>query len=330
MRLSLQDLQTITHGTVGITEENGVFSFRRLSKKGLDHYAEMGVNPVSVKAAATSGVRFDFFTDASLFAFTYHAWATSALDYYHFDILVDGILTQHRGEDSAMWIKTGRIEIALPEGEHRVTVWFPVIAGANVQEVELNDGASFRPVTYSKKLLIFGDSITQGHTVRYPSMTYANLLAAHFDAEMINQGVGGERFVPEILDEEFAKTYVPDIVTVAYGTNDWSGLEWDVLTARCDAFLRKLAELYPDSRVFVITPLWRADYKKVTKSGPFENAVAFYRETAEKYGLNVIDGNPLTPHFPGFYADARLHPNDLGSAIYARNLIAEIEKELAK
>lgn len=330
MQLSLSELRKITHGVVDITEENGIFTFRRLTRKGLDHYASTGVNPVSIKADATTGVRFDFYTDSALFAFTYRIKSTSSCDFYHFDILVDGIFLDHRGEDSSMWIKTGRIEVKLPAGEHRVTVWFPSIACAFAEDITLDDGASFRPVTYQKKLLCFGDSITQGHTGRYPSLSYPNQLAVHFDAEMINQGVGGERYVPEILDEEFAKAYVPDIITVAYGTNDWSGLEWEVLTARCEAFLKGLSELYPDSRVFVQTPLWRADYKKVTKSGPFENAVAFYRETAEKYGLTVIDGNPLTPHFPGFYADSRLHPNDLGFAIYAQNLIAAIEKELAK
>ena len=50
-----------------------------------------------------------------------------------------------------------------------------------------------------------------------------------------------------------------------------------------------------------------------------------YGASEEKYGFTVIDGKDLVPHSPVYFIDG-LHPNDAGYAIYAKNLIAELDK----
>ena len=44
--------------------------------------------------------------------------------------------------------------------------------------------------------------------------------------------------------------------------------------------------------------------------------------------VTVINGWSFVPGRSEFYADLRLHPNDLGFSLYAQNLYAEIAKTL--
>lgn len=327
MKLTLERLKTITHGAVSVTEENGVFTFHRFTQLGEDYYQETSPRDFYAKTFATSGIKLDFITDSSMFALDYTVAAASSRQFYYLDVYLDGALKYHQGEQH-MWQKSGHLQFGLKEGEHRVTVWFPCLSSCRVSNITLDDGSLIQPVTYPHKMLCFGDSITQGYDAEFNALTYANQIAGAFNCEMINQAIGGEKFVPGILDKELAKTFVPDIITVAYGTNDWSCFEADLFHSRCDAFLRGLGELYPTADVFVITPLWRADHHRITKAGSFESAVEFITKTAEKYGHHVINGYRLTPHYTAFYSDERLHPNDLGFCEYAKNLVVKMEEML--
>ncbi len=327
MILSTEQVKSITRGYAYVTESEGAAEFHRFTKPAESYYQETSPRDFYVKTFATSGINFDFITDSASFSFDYTVTVASSRKFYFFDIYIDGVLKQHLGEQE-MWINKGHITASLPAGEHRVTVWFPCLTAARVSNVTLDDGAKFEAATYTRKMICFGDSISQGYDAIYPSLAYTNRLAQIYDAYMVNQAIGGEKFVPGILDPDFAKSFVPDIITVAYGTNDWSGFELELFHTRCEAFLKGLAELYPTSKIFILTPLWRGDHGKITKVGTFESAVEFITETAKKYGHNVIYGYNLTPHFPGFYSDLRLHPNDLGYGEYVRNLVPEIDKGL--
>lgn len=322
MYLSKDQIAGITRGALEIGERDGEIHFYRFNERQRKYY-ESTSSGFFTKCFATSGINFDFYTDSNSFGFSYSIANASSRNFYYFDIYVDGVLTNHLGE-SPMWIKQGRIEIKLPDGEHRVRVWFPNLACASVSEVALDDGASLRAAEYKHSMICWGDSITQGYDAIFPSLAYTNRLAEHFGANMINQAIGGEKFVPGILGDDIEVK--PDIITIAYGTNDWSALTRDAFFAGVDGFLEGIAKQYSDVRVFVITPLWRGDKDKITKFGSYFEAVKYIADKAKSCGLEVIDGYCLTPHYYEFYSDQRLHPNDLGYGEYTKNLIAEIEK----
>lgn len=324
MYLSEEQIKEITRGAVNISLEDDYYRFYRFSDKQLKVYENTSAGFFS-KAKATSGINFNFYTDASKFSFDFTVSNASSRNFYYFDIYVDGVLEKHLGE-SPMWIRNGHIEINLPEGEHHVTVWFPCLACAAIKNVFLSEDSSLRPVPNKMKMICWGDSITQGYDALFPSLCYANRLAQHFNANMINQAIGGERFCPQILDEDLR--FKPDLITVAYGTNDWSGLQRDAFFAGVDGFLEGISRIYTESKIFVITPLWRADKDKITKFGSYYEAVSYIADKAKSLGLNLIDGYNLTPHCFEFYSDLRLHPNDLGYGEYTRNLIPLIEEKL--
>ena len=332
MKLTLDDVKKITAGALEITEEGGEFVFYRFEAKAREHY-NGGSAGLRLKSKATSSIRLDFMTDSNKFEADFSADYGSSRTYYYFDVCVDGIIRKHLGEEVA-WIKRGHISLKVsdyivPDGKaHRITLWLPNLASARLSNIELDDGASFTPINYKMKLLCFGDSITQGYDAAFASKSYVNRITSHFDAYTVNQAIGGERFVPEIVLED--TEYRPDVVTVAYGTNDWSGTVKSYFHPRCEEFFAKAGRTYPDAKKFAILPIWRADAKsgKQKYEGSLDEACEFIAETAKKHGFTIIDARPFMPQCPEFFWDGRLHPNDLGFAEYAAGVIAEIEKHI--
>ena len=177
-------------------------------------------------------------------------------------------------------------------------------------------------------MLMYGDSITQGYDASLTSRSYASRLTALLNADSINRGIGGERFFPALA--ELSENISPDIVTVAYGTNDWSKTEsYEVFEQKCADFYGALSRLYPEAKIFAITPIWRKDGERITAVGTFDFVPkTIQRVTASLPNVTVLEGYGFVPHDPAFFYDLRLHPNDEGFAHYAENLYAQIKKYL--
>ncbi|MBR6577355.1 MAG: SGNH/GDSL hydrolase family protein [Clostridia bacterium] len=331
MKLTLEDVKKITSGALEITQNDGVFSFCRYEQGAKDYYENCGNNGFRLKSKASAGIRLDFMTNSDRFDTDFAVDYGSSRTYYYFDVCIDGIIRKHLGEEVA-WIKKGHISLKVSDyipvdgSEHRITLWLPNLASTKLSNIEIDDGATLNPINYKMKLLCFGDSITQGYDAEFPSKSYVNRLASHFDAYTVNQAIGGERFVPGILLDNTA--YMPDVVTVAYGTNDWSGTTKEVFHPKCEAFFEKAGKIYADAKKFAILPIWRADAKsgKQKYEGSLDEACEFIAETASKNGFRIIDARPFLPQCSKFFWDGRLHPNDLGFSEYAGGLIAEMEK----
>ncbi len=148
-------------------------------------------------------------------------------------------------------------------------------------------------------------------------------------ATAVNQGIGGEIFNPGLIDGEVG--FTPDIITVAYGTNDYSKRTRADMTAAANEFYRRLREAFPTARIFALLPIWRGDTKtKVSAVGSFEEAKAIVRAAAEAAGATVLDGNTFVPHLPEFFSDKYLHPNDFGFKFYADGVLAAMMPHLTE
>lgn len=324
MELTLKQIRTMTHGALSVTEEEGVFSFHRFTDYQADLYQPF--NSFRGKVPATSGIRLEFFTDSAKFSFDYRTNIASSRTFYYFDVFVDDVMVQHFGHDKIKEA-VGSIAVNLPEGKHKVAIYFPCLFCTKLFHVTLDDGATIEPVKKTRRLLCFGDSITQGYDAKFPSQTYANLIADKLDAEMIDQGIGGEIFRPDLIDPDMP--FAPDIITVAYGTNDWSKQEHDETVARANGFYEKLRATYPNSKIFAITPTWRADNTRITKVGSFKEGVQIVANAAAaQKDIVIVDGDKMIPHLIEVCADKNVHPNDLGFKFYADNLYAAIKPYL--
>jgi len=163
----------------------------------------------------------------------------------------------------------------------------------------------------------------------FASNSYAVRFADALDAQLFNKGIGGEVFFPELAA---VKSHcAPDLITVAYGTNDWGTAEQEDFKKRCEAFFASLTEKYPTVPIVAITPIWRKNYLEQRKFGDFFDVEKNIRQICAQYpNIKVISGWEFIPHDDSYYADRRVHPNDRGFDWYAENLIKTFEKTFKK
>lgn len=119
----------------------------------------------------------------------------------------------------------------------------------------------------------------------------------------------------------------PDLITVAYGTNNWSVSAKDSFKQDCMDFFNNIEKTYPDVPVFAIAPIWRADCMEKRKFGDFFQVAEIIKDISLKCkNITFINGVDFIPKNKEYFRDSYLHPNDEGFAFYTQSLIKEIEK----
>ena len=331
MILSTELLKNYIKGALSIQTKDEWLSLFRFTEQQSRYYFEKSPDTLYLKSRTSAGMKLELVTDADEISFDFRVFSTCGRTFYSFDLYIDGVFCNELYVINLMNKKSGNVSFALPEGAHRVTVYFPNLMRTDVKNVHL-EGASFADSVSSKmKLLCLGDSITQGYDAYHSSLSYINRLSQTLDAETLNQAIGAEIFDEKILDEELP--FDPDLITIAYGTNDWAVLESkEQFLAGAENFFKKIKNIYPDKKIVYISPIWRGDYQRPfgtqdTAVGGFEESVKALQILAKENGLIIVDGVPLTPHHSDFFADQFLHPNDLGFGFYAENLLKALKKE---
>jgi lysophospholipase L1-like esterase len=174
-------------------------------------------------------------------------------------------------------------------------------------------------------MINFGDSITQGYDASRPENLYASQLAAALNAEARNKGIGGEKFFADLGKTK--EDFEPDLITVAYGTNDWGIYKKDDYLRHCRGFIENLSKNYPEAKIFVITPIWRKDLDELRSAGRFYDLHGYIEACAEGLAnVTVISGFDFVQKDASMFSDKRLHPNDKGFEQYYHGLLKELKK----
>lgn len=337
MQLNHSEIKALITGAVRIEEENGALVPHRFTKEQQDFYQKRSTD-FYLKTFCSAGARLMFTTDSEHLFLKTEVQNHSTRKYFSFDVFVNekpiGYLDNFSNVElpqaySTVELPLGEISqtFSLGKGEKRVCIYLPWSAKTWIKELSIDDGAFVSPIKPSKKLLAFGDSITQGYDVLRPSMRYTAQLCDRIGAEEINLAIGGEIFVGELA--ALRVPFTPDYITVAYGTNDWSSIDRETFFRNAKAFFTNLTRLYPSAKIFALTPIWRKDLHTPKKYGEFCQVDADIRElTAEFANITVISCFDFVPHDETYFADLYLHPNDRGFAEYANYLYAAIADKL--
>lgn len=311
MILSYDQIRQFTLGAVTVAEENDGIHFIRYTQQQLDAF-EKEHRCFYKRALHTCGIRIEFITDATRLRVSVGAEGK-------YEVLVDGqtaFLQCFAGPDT--------FDLPLENGAHRVTIILPSHTPGVIRAVELTECTTVSPVPHDRKIIFYGDSITQGWNSEKDSQSYAWLVTRYYDAESMILGVGGVNFYPDTVDDN---GFDPDIVLVALGTNDYSGdFTAQQIRSGCAEYLDRLCAIYKNKIMFYITPIWRADGADIYAAGTHMDVCRVIAEEAKLHGFTVIDGYSLVPHDTALYADGFLHPNDAGFAHYARNLIRAMDR----
>ena len=329
MKMNPSELRKIVHNVLSCSfDENGSLHFHRFSQKQYETYA-MESQDWTMKTLSSASVTFDFITDSEYIALEFDLLPSSSQKCVSVDLYVDGVFYDSRYADDWSMRLAG---FALPAGEHRVTVYFPWSAQTVVRHVHLSDGASVISVEKSCKILCFGDSITQGYTSKFTSLSYVNQVARALNAEVVNQGIGGYYFNEATIDESIL-SYKPDLITVAYGTNDYSRYETSQEYAeRAGRYIKKLAELFPDTKIMGLLPIFRKDedhqVRTLYRSYSIEDARVILQEYYEACPNGYVLKETGIPHIPEAYAPDLLHPNEFGFSVMSQGIIRKIQEIL--
>ncbi|MBQ8397617.1 MAG: SGNH/GDSL hydrolase family protein [Clostridia bacterium] len=318
MTLTLDQIRSVTVGATAVRREADGIHFAKCTDAQVAAWGALNKD-LGLRAQTTSGVRLDFHTDSRRIRVMAPAGGK-------FELLIDGLLRLACPGDRDV---NAPIEADLCDelgefgGSHRVTLAFPSHTVGVLGSVELDDGAALEPHVFDRKMLFIGDSITQGWQSHYDTAAYAWRVSNFFNADSIIQGIGGAYYHPSTFD---IIDYDPDIVLVAYGTNDFGHKKTlEQFRALIAGYLDPLAQTYAGKQIFILSPIWRGQREGKTM-GSFADCRRVIAEEAEKRGFVHIDGLRLVPAMPEMMADGWLHPNDVGFSYFAENLVRELQK----
>lgn len=272
-----------------------------------------------LRSRASAGVVIDCPKGAAAFTLKYCCSPGSSRDYYCLDTVVDGDVYAHT-EGLLTESPMGEWRVELPQDFKSAGIYLPCIARCEIISLEFEGIDRLEPLDKKPVILFLGDSITQGYISHFPFLTYTALTADRLGCDMINQGIGGEVFRPEMLEE--APVWRPDMIVVAYGTNDWRHTAREVLAENSNAFIEKLLRVWPGTPIVMLSPIWRADGDTPTEGGFRFREVheIFELICAAHPGVRLIDGLSLMPHVCEMMQDAYLHPNEIGFMHYGERL----------
>ncbi len=215
--------------------------------------------------------------------------------------------------------------IALDGQKHTVEIYLPHLSEVLLRAVEVSGCTVCGPIPKKKKVyLAYGDSITQGMEATDPAAIYPVLTARELDMELYDFGVGGATFLPGEMADNGLKA---DIVTAAYGINDWlSGamISPEAFRDNVCGFCRNLIALHPEAEKFVISPFWIQDKAQVRSLGNFNDVTKRIAAICAEFasdGLHFIDGTSLVPNDRAYFNNGGVHPNELGFSYMAMKLL---------
>ena len=322
--LNFEQIKTLVHGAARVEEGDGKISFFRFTEEQQELYKSVYTDFYN-KSFSTSGIYLEFDTDSENLAFSVEVTPASSRRYFTHSIFKDGVRIGELSGDIGSAEKVNQSkEFKLGKGKKRIRILFPWSVASRLTSLCLDDNASFSGTQKDFKMLVIGDSITQGYDASRPEIAYSLQITDHFNAEALNKGIAGEQFFGRFasIKEEFE----PDLITVAYGTNDWRHGSFERFTRECRAFFENLRKNYPDVLIIAITPLWRVDIDNPQVIGkPLSFIADYIRDIAKTVPkMKVIEGFDLIPHNAEHFQTDGVHPVDSGFMHYGKNLLKEL------
>ena len=283
----------------------GAFIPMRFSAERMDDYVTYNES-AKIKAPyyeCTPGVRMDFYSDAETVSF--HYTVTAGFFDGKSEYAVDTFNIYENGEykSSQKVVKGVAGDVVYKrksaEAESRITIVFPGYHGVSLSMFQLGNT---RPVEdYDHKILVLGDSISQGLFAEKPSDNYVHQVCTALNADYLNLSVGGEIFRSAALDDDIP--FQPTYILVALGTNDYyAGITAGNVRLNAEGYLNRLKEIYPNVPITVISPFgnFSADYNAAIEAA------------ATTHNCHYVDGTTLISRSANSWNADLVHPSTAG------------------
>jgi hypothetical protein len=141
----------------------------RFTERQLETYCSQ--EAWKIRSRCPSGVCLDMLSDTGSIAIEYETGGR-ARNWAYFDLYVDGALTAHAGDRQAPVRDRIEFNVSGEKRERRITIYLPHCLEIFIRGIEVDDNARVCPAPLQpRKLLMLGDSITQGMEALHPSST---------------------------------------------------------------------------------------------------------------------------------------------------------------
>jgi lysophospholipase L1-like esterase len=281
------------------------------------------------RARTTAGVTLEMETDSrNLFLSVEVSNAFRNLCFSH-SILVNGKrIGELRGsvpkESQTVAMEA---QFDLGPGSKLVQIVFPWSANSMIKSLQIDDGARVVPVAKKRKMLIFGDSITQGYDAYYPENAYAVRLTQYLNASAINKSIGGIKYYPQLAklpDED-----QPDIIVVSYGGNDFHGGNKEIFEQDSVLFCQNLRDMYPTAKIIVMMPFCNGSRRKNEPLWYFCELQDHLRGLSERIeNLTVVESSDFVPDDSALFHSDGVHPLDAGHDIHFCGIVSAIQQQI--
>jgi lysophospholipase L1-like esterase len=313
MQLTNEEIKKYYFGAYTFAEtEDGYLQAFQYSMPQMEYFKE-ALDFWYDRCKASTAKTLEFSTTATEISFEYKIIWIGSLD--TFELAVDGQISQIFYMKDLE--KEGSLTFTLAEGSKHVTIYLPVDATVLIRNLRIN--AEAEVPQKNGKVLWLGDSITQGYGPLRSAHSYVSVANRLLNYDILNQGIGGYIYDKKSLVK--MEGYMPEKIIVSLGTNQYRTESM----VEIEEYYEQLMEVYgKDIPVLCITPIWRGDAPE--KLPVLERFCEQLTEICRKYSnIKLVKGFDLVPHLSEYFLD-NLHPNELGSEIYGRNLILEIQR----
>lgn len=209
-----------------------------------------------------------------------------------------------------------------------IEIYFPLYGGVCDLYVGLAPGSAIEkapPYKYSKPLVFYGSSITQGACVTRPGNDYISIIARRLDADYINLGFSGSGNAESAMIEYIKGL---DAGLFAFDYNYYSHRTDRVLPPHYEIY-KEIREANPEIPILIYDKpacdYEPDEYRASTILETYDRAIS---EGDERIGYLPAEAM-LGPDERDFAMVDRSHPNDFGAMRIADNLYPIVKKLLA-
>ena len=319
MKLGANSLKRLIKGACYFEIDSGFLTPYRFSQKQLEMARADTFNEIwRNRMVFSGGIRLEMVTDAENISFEFKVYKGDCA--FGLGSSVDAWINGALYSVTPIKDFSGRVSISLPSGEKSVSIYLPNYSRFSIKNFTL-DGSYKSVKDKGQRLLVIGDSITQGYGSAFASGSYFNELQRRTGYNMLNQGIGGLPFASEQL--MYVDGFAPDKIIVFLGTNWYNVSSYDYEKEASD-FYDKLLLMYPDTPILAISPVWRNEDGLDRERFDWCREIV-KRECKKRTRINFLDGYSLIPCIDDCFCDG-IHPTEYGTLMLTNNLLTEMKK----
>lgn len=325
----------------------GWFQAERLYRR-LPAVPDVPVRPeVDALSNCTSGGQIRFRTDSR--TVSVRVRLTSGSGMYHMPPTGECGMDAYIG-GPGRWIHAGTASFKPGQEEYESSLFtcedaeersfmlnMPLYQGVRELWIGLEPGAKVwapEPYDSSKKVILYGTSITQGGCASRPGMSYPNILSRHIHLEFINLGFSGNGKGEPELAMLASQISDPACFVIDYEANCGGTEEY---RHTLPGFIKTYREAHPDVPIILVSriPHGAESFKPEIREGrlarlKFQSELVAERNKAGDRHIVFVDGSDLLGDDPGEAMVDGVHPTDLGFQRIADGLLPVIRQATSR